>query len=310
MKVSRSTVSVVSTILVSAGLAVAPATGADLDTPSYLFAINAQRGAVLGIGQDAGKDRITVRLRGVSDHATQFSDRPLREAYVLSTRDFVDRWSRWFEGDPPNAVLTFNTRKDPMPHSIVLELKRPRYREQQHTLTFTAWHLHRKQDPSPDAEETVRLPRTKAPSRFIRASLFIDSVDEPPVINGCRLAQGAQCPNVDLRYKDLTRINLAGADLSGANLFRTDLTGANLSAANLSGARLSSASLIGANLSGADLSGTRMVFTMLGGADLTGANLRDAVMAYPDFHDANLSGAIWTDGRRCAVDLSRSGECL
>ena len=67
------------------------------------------------------------------------------------------------------------------------------------------------------------------------------------------------------------RLNLSGADLSGANLSGADLSYANLSGANLSGADLRRADLSGANLSGADLSGAN-----LSGADLSYANLSGA----------------------------------
>ena len=53
---------------------------------------------------------------------------------------------------------------------------------------------------------------------------------------------------------DLSRVDLSGADLRGANLSRVDLRGANLRGADLSEANLSRANLRGADLRGADLS--------------------------------------------------------
>lgn len=47
---------------------------------------------------------------------------------------------------------------------------------------------------------------------------------------------------------DLSRLNLAGATLTGADLRHTNLTGANLFGANLTGANLENAGLSGVNL--------------------------------------------------------------
>lgn len=55
---------------------------------------------------------------------------------------------------------------------------------------------------------------------------------------------------------DLNEAHLAGADLSGAILWKAQLQGANLSGANLSKAKLAGADLEEANFSGANLEGT------------------------------------------------------
>lgn len=337
MNVSRSAAGVISAVLAVAGMGVTSAVAQDTapESPSYLFVLSAERGRTFGIGGDAGKDRITIRLAGINDHATQFADRPFRDAYVLSITDLVSRWSRWFDDDPPNAVFTFNTRDDPMPHSIVVELDKPRYRENKRSLTFAAWHLHRKQDPSPDAKKRVRLPKRQPPEKFVRGTLFIDSADDVKVINGCSITAGARCPNVNLSGmwlsgENLSWANLTGANLSSAHLFGVRLTGADLSGANLSGADLVAAHLDqvwmrGANLSeailsgswmshsslaGADLTGANLAFAHLDGADLSGANLTGARLVYLDLENADLSGATWNDGHKCGVDLNRTGRCL
>jgi hypothetical protein len=159
-------------------------------TPSYLFVVNGEAGAIGGIGADTGKEALTLTLRGVNDHATQFADRPVRHAYVLSTRDFTDRWEKWFADGAPNAVLSFSLTNDPLPHSIVLELSKPVYDKSARTLTFTARHLHREPDLSPAAIEPVSLPKMSVPATFVSGSLFIDSVGndsaEPLYVIVCR----------------------------------------------------------------------------------------------------------------------------
>jgi uncharacterized protein YjbI with pentapeptide repeats len=62
------------------------------------------------------------------------------------------------------------------------------------------------------------------------------------------------------------KVNLTGADLSGANLSEVNLTGANLTQANLS-----EVNLTGANLTKADLSGANLSEVNLTGADLSWA---------------------------------------
>lgn len=283
---------------VAAGVVVIPAAAAAKDKrATYLFVINSKRGTITGIGKDTGEEKLTLALRGVNDHATQFADRPIRKAYVLSTRDLAARWQRWFAGDPPNAVLTFSHRRDLMPHSIVVKLTHPRYQAKAGTLTFTARHIHRATDLSPDAKERIALPHRRPPATFIRGSLFIDSVAEGTVINGCAIGPYADCEGVDL----------SGQDLSGANLFRGLLPRANFARANLSGAKLPYANLSGANLSQANLIDAQLPY-----ANLSGANLSWAFMLGTSLTKANLSGATWTDGRKCGVDPGPvyTGKCL
>ena len=92
---------------------------------------------------------------------------------------------------------------------------------------------------------------------------------------------------------------LAGADLSGANLEKTDflitcLDDANLQGANLRGASLKSSSLRNANLRDADLTGA-----LLESADFTGASMRHArldevIMEYWGTEPATMpNGELW-----------------
>jgi hypothetical protein len=86
--------------------------------------------------------------------------------------------------------------------------------------------------------------------------------------------------------KDGVVLDLKGADLSLADLFR-----ANLRNANLIGANLSKAALIAANLSGADLHDANLRFAVLVSADLQDVNLSWADLSKADLQDANLIGA-------------------
>ena len=79
--------------------------------------------------------------------------------------------------------------------------------------------------------------------------------------------------------------DLAGANLTGANLFRANLTGADLTGANLFRANLTGADLTGANLTGADLTGANLAGADLAGANLTGANLTGANLYGADLEE-------------------------
>jgi uncharacterized protein YjbI with pentapeptide repeats len=84
---------------------------------------------------------------------------------------------------------------------------------------------------------------------------------------------GANLRGADLTGAFLTRANLGRVDLAGANLGRAFLTGAFLTGANLRGANLGRVDLTGANLAGADLTEADLSRAFLTGADLTGADL-------------------------------------
>jgi len=98
----------------------------------------------------------------------------------------------------------------------------------------------------------------------------------------------------DFNSHDLSSLNLAKTDLSGANfhqakLFKINLQGANLFNADFGRASLSQASIKNANLSRAYLSH----------ADLAGADLRGADLSYSYLSNANLRGA-----NLCGADLT------
>ena len=96
-------------------------------------------------------------------------------------------------------------------------------------------------------------------SRFDASVLFKCEADSFKLAVECAVKSRA----------DLSRANLSGADLYGANLSRANLSGADLYGANLSRANLSGANLSGANLSGANLSGANLYGANLYGEKIT-----------------------------------------
>ncbi|WP_171181006.1 pentapeptide repeat-containing protein [Ruegeria sp. HKCCD8929] len=109
-------------------------------------------------------------------------------------------------------------------------------------------------------------------------------------------------PNFAVRLA-LTRINLSGADLVGADLRGVNLCEAGLIGATLREANLSEADLIGADLRGADLRGANLRAADLIGADLRGANLSEADLRGADLSEAGLIGADLRGANLRAADL-------
>lgn len=112
---------------------------------------------------------------------------------------------------------------------------------------------------------------------------------------------------VDLNGKDLTGANLSWADLRETNLSGSVLTGANLNEAHLSWSNFSRATINNARLTGAylidsdlseanlqesDLSGALLKRTNLRNAHLEKSNLKYARLVETDLSNANISGAI------------------
>ena len=99
----------------------------------------------------------------------------------------------------------------------------------------------------------------------------------------------------DLKWADLTRLNLPNADLSGADLSGARLSGAVLWYADLSNAILLKTRFIKARLSGTNFSK----------AQLVDADFSDAIFNQTDFSDANLSRAIFSETTPLKTQLEK-----
>jgi uncharacterized protein YjbI with pentapeptide repeats len=147
--------------------------------------------------------------------------------------------------------------------------------------SVAAWNAWRKENPDirPDLNG----------ANLSRANLRGEK--DPIDVVGC----GVNLMRADLRGADLAGANLSEADLTKANLRWAYLWGADLTKAKLSGANVVKASLLGARLcdaklDGADLSNTSILNANFGGADLSGARLKYAALADTDFMGADLTG--------------------
>jgi hypothetical protein len=68
-----------------------------------------------------------LSMIGITPETLYFSDRPDRIVGRVTTREFVDHWSKGedsFEANPPNAVLS--TLQGPNPQDVVVVLREPR----------------------------------------------------------------------------------------------------------------------------------------------------------------------------------------
>jgi uncharacterized protein YjbI with pentapeptide repeats len=140
------------------------------------------------------------------------------------------------------------------------------------------------------------------------------------VVNGCTIAPGTICEQVNFANANLTGVDLSGASLGldrtnpypgnweGTNLTEANLSKAavwcvegtaNLSKVDFSGAELIDLNLYGSNLRGADFSGAYLVNVNFNGADLTGANL--------DW--ASATAVYLPDGTWVGGSQTRDDEC-
>jgi uncharacterized protein YjbI with pentapeptide repeats len=134
------------------------------------------------------------------------------------------------------------------------------------------------------------------------------------------------CPRCNLSGADLTKLNLSGANLRGAdlsgatlsqaNLTNADLTGANLEGALLNSANLGGASLTGANLKSASLENADLSYAGFISANLEAANLKDAKLQFTNFRGANfrlttLANGVVTSDKPYGWSLERQNprEC-
>lgn len=108
----------------------------------------------------------------------------------------------------------------------------------------------------------------------------------------------------DFNSHDLSLLNLAKTDLSGANFHQAKLHKINLQGANLSNADFGRASLSQASIKNANLSRAYLSHADLAGADLRGADLSYSYLSNANLRGANLCGADLTGAKVSAEQLA------
>lgn len=150
---------------------------------TYLYEIQGSSGNISDLDVSAHKhETFTLTLEGLTGEAdviTQFTDRPYREASVLTANELTQQWSALFVTSSPNAVLTYLEPGSSTPQSIVVTLSEPRYGNGSGVLSFHATRVFR--EDSDDASDTAFI-RPVTPTSFVSPSLFIDSSASVTVI--------------------------------------------------------------------------------------------------------------------------------
>ena len=117
-------------------------------------------------------------------------------------------------------------------------------------------------------------------------------------------ASKADFTGANLKYVDLSGVDLSDAVFNYANMYCAVLTDTKLNYADLLCADLTHATLIGANLSYANLCSAQFCH-----ATLTRANLRYATLCFADFYEADLSLAILDNAVLTRAELRRAKQC-
>ena len=138
---------------------------------NYLWAIPSASGSLTG----PNDQHLTLRLAGVRNYLTRFTDRPVRQAYVVANVDFVSRFKHYFADSNPNAVLSYSLGGKTIPIAIVLQVGQPRWDPKALTLTFPATRIRKREDDLPDTTVHIKPPFIPNPRHFDQAGLFIDS---------------------------------------------------------------------------------------------------------------------------------------
>ena len=144
---------------------------------NYLWSIPSASGSLTG----RNNHHLVLRLGGVRDYLTRFTDRPVRQAFVVANVDFVRRFRRYFADANPNAVLSFTRPGHRIPTDIVLQIGQPRWNPKTATLTFPAARILKREDNLPDTTVHIKPPLIPNPRHFDQASLLIDSGSASPV---------------------------------------------------------------------------------------------------------------------------------
>lgn len=143
---------------------------------TYLYEIQAPSGNITHLKVSAQKhETFTLTLDGLAGNAnvvTQFTDRPYREASVITAKELTQQWSTLFVSSSPNAVLTFLEPGSSRPQSIVVTLSNPRHVDGSGELIFQATRVFREE---PENATETDFIRPVTPTSFISPSLFIDS---------------------------------------------------------------------------------------------------------------------------------------
>lgn len=139
---------------------------------SLLFSTHGSSGS---FKRNRDKGSYTIKLDGLSDRITWFTDLPERKAGSADIKQFIKSWSSEYfpDGVNPNAALEF-TDKNGESDVVVFEMNRPIYSAKRDTLKFRA-KINDGQVLDGSLESHSVLADDSFTKKFSESSLFIDN---------------------------------------------------------------------------------------------------------------------------------------
>ena len=153
--------------------------------------------------------------------------------------------------------------------------------------------------------ETFGVPVSPEELAAQRESQQADALRERDTLMKKIRAQGAKIWN-DMDYRLRNRIDLRGADLSGATLDKVTMWGCNLKGANLAKASLVEGELWNAELPNAVFTAANLQQCQLQNSVLNGASFKDADLSGADLTNTKLLGADFTGATLTNTNFSQS----
>ena len=150
---------------------VSPARADLVEIPEYMWVQDAAGGTLTG----NDPSNMTLTLRNVREHVTQFSDRPYKLTTLVANDLFFFNWPMTFATSPPNATLSYRSGSDPRPVNLVMTLSEPKYDRKKKQVTYHAAVMNDAPQILQSALGNFKYELKKLPKSFGSASLFIDS---------------------------------------------------------------------------------------------------------------------------------------
>ena len=155
---------------------VSPARADLAEIPEFMWVQDAAGGTLTG--NDPAN--MTLTLKNVREHVTQFSDRPYKLTTLVANDLFFFNWPMTFATSPPNATLSYRSGSDPRPVNLVMTLSEPKYDRKKKRVTYHAAVMNDAPQILQSALGNFKYELKKLPKSFGSASLFIDGVKTYP----------------------------------------------------------------------------------------------------------------------------------
>lgn len=144
---------------------------------SWLFS-HTSDGATLAPNPDG---TYKLMLTGADQHVIAFTDRPGRDAAIISTADLVDAWPTMFADSDPNAVLVEHEHAQAA-DSMVVELSDPVWAGD--SLTFSA-KIKADEAIGTSLRQIANVLHDDVPATLSKVSLFVDDASFAAVTYTC-----------------------------------------------------------------------------------------------------------------------------